>query len=71
MIVTKMEKFLKWKSSVQATFTFLNLQSGQKVKVRNKSLLGITVSHQDQNVPAREERATRKIVPRIRCILFP
>lgn len=63
-------QFLKRKSSVQATFTFLNLQSGQKVKVRNKSLLGIIVSHQDQNVPAREERAKRKIVLRIRWVVF-
>ena len=64
-------QLLKWKSSTQATLKFLSPHSGWKAKVRNKSLLGITISHHDQSVLVREERARRKIVPRIMCILLP
>lgn len=58
-----------WKSPTQSMFKFFDPHSGEKTKVRNKSL--VTCSHQDQNVPVRQEWAKRKIVPKIMCILLP
>lgn len=70
-IVMPVGQLLRWKSSTQATLKFLSPHSGWKAKVRNKSLLGVTLSHHDQSVLVREERAKRKIVPRTMCILLP
>ena len=51
---SKIEKF----NSVYTQIPFSYIV--KKAKVRNKSLLVITFSHQDQNVPVIEKRAQRK-----------
>lgn len=57
-------QLLIWKSSVQPTLKFLSHHSNQKAEVKNKSLLVVMYSH-DQNVLVREEGAKRKTVSQI------